>query len=53
MMGHASLKMILERYYVYIKNYQRNDGEAFMANAYAPSIDIDPVIETPELTEKN
>ena len=26
MMGHASLKMILERYYSYIKNYQRDDG---------------------------
>ncbi|MGA9179175.1 MAG: tyrosine-type recombinase/integrase [Desulfobacterales bacterium] len=32
MMGHESLKMILERYYSYIKNYQRNDGSAFMNN---------------------
>jgi len=28
MMGHESLKMILERYYPYIKNYQRDDGSA-------------------------
>ena len=42
MMGHASLKMILERYYAYIKNYQRDDGEAFMSNVYAPSVEIDP-----------
>ena len=38
MMGHESLKMILERYYSYIKNYQRDDGSAFMDNVYKPSI---------------
>jgi integrase len=32
MMGHTNLKMIHERYYSYIKNYQRDDGAAFMAN---------------------
>ena len=37
MMGHSSLKMILERYYSYIKNYQRDDGSAFMENVYEPS----------------
>lgn len=36
MMGHESLKMILEKYYSYIKNYQRNDGEAFMENVFVP-----------------
>ena len=45
-MGHETMKMILERYYTYVKNYQRDDGEAFMANVYAPSIDIDPAEET-------
>jgi integrase len=35
MMGHSNLKMIHERYYSYIKNYQRDDGAAFMANVYA------------------
>lgn len=38
MMGHESLKMILERYYSYIKNYQRDDGSAFMDNVYNPSL---------------
>jgi integrase len=38
MMGHESLKMILERYYSYIKNYQRDDGSAFMDNVYNPSV---------------
>jgi len=38
MMGHASMKMILERYYSYIKNYQRDDGSAFMDNVYNPSV---------------
>ena len=34
MMGHSSMKMILERYYAYIKNYQRDDGVAFMENVF-------------------
>ncbi len=38
MMGHETLKMILERYYSYIKNYQRDDGSAFMEQVYKPSI---------------
>ena len=37
-MGHKSLKMILERYYSYIKNYQRDDGSAFIDNVYNPSV---------------
>jgi len=51
MMGHESLKMILERYYSYIKNYQRDDGSAFMDNVYNPSVkDTD---ETPDEDEKS
>ena len=34
MMGHTNLKMIHERYGSDIKNYQRDDGAAFMANVY-------------------
>ncbi len=34
MMGHASMKMILERYYSHIRNYQRDDSAAFMENAF-------------------
>lgn len=37
-MGHTNLKMIHERYYSYIKNYQRDDGAAFMKNVYAPAV---------------
>lgn len=51
MMGHESMKMILERYYSYIKNYQRDDGSAFMDNVYNPSVkDAD---ETPDKDKKN
>jgi len=38
MMGHETLKTILERYYSYIKNYQRDDWAAFMENVYGPSV---------------
>jgi len=51
MMGHESLKMILERYYSYIKNYQRDDGSAFMDNVYNPSIKQDD--ETPDESKKS
>lgn len=51
MMGHESLKMILERYYSYIKNYQRDDGSAFMDNVYNPSVKVDD--ETPDEDEKS
>ena len=34
MMGHETLQMIHERYYSYIKNYQRADGSAFMERIY-------------------
>ena len=44
MMGHETMKMILKRYYFYIKNYQWEDGSAFMENVYLPS--IDPMDET-------
>ena len=36
MMGHETLQMIHDRYYSYIKNYQRDDGSAFMENVYNP-----------------
>lgn len=34
MMGHESLQMIHERYYSHIKNYEREDGSAFMEKVY-------------------
>ena len=39
MMGHETLQMIMDKYYSYIKNYQRDDGSAFMENVYQPSLD--------------
>jgi len=51
MMGHESLKMILERYYSFIKNYQRDDGSAFMDNVYNPSVKQDD--EMPDEDEKS
>ncbi len=50
MMGHESLKMILERYYSYIKNYKRDEGSAFMENVYNPSVKDDD--ETSDTDEK-
>jgi integrase len=34
--GHTSPKMIFERYYSYIKNYQSDDGMKFMERVYSP-----------------
>ena len=34
--GHTSPKMIFERYYSYIKNYQSDDGLKFMERVYGP-----------------
>lgn len=51
MMGHESMKMILERYYSYIKNYQRDDGSAFMDNVYNPS--VKEADEIPDTDKKN
>ena len=39
MMGHETLKMIHEHYYTHIKNYQRDDGSAFMEKVYSPCMD--------------
>ena len=33
------MKMILERYYKHIKNYQQDEGEAFMTNVYGKQLD--------------
>ena len=32
--GHTSAKMIFERYYSYIENYQTDDGQKFMDRVY-------------------
>ena len=38
MMGHETLKMIFERYYSYIREYQRDEGSAFLENEYDPCV---------------
>jgi integrase len=38
MMGHETLQMIYEKYYSYIKNYEREEGSAFMDKVFNPSI---------------
>jgi hypothetical protein len=50
MMGHETLQMIHEKYYSYIKNYQRDDGKAFMENVYNGSKDK-PVDDADEVAE--
>ena len=37
--GHTSPKMIFERYYSYIKNYQSDDGLKFMERVYSPIVE--------------
>jgi hypothetical protein len=44
--------MIHERYYSYIKNYQRDDGKAFMENVYNTSQDKPTDETTHEIDEK-
>jgi len=34
--GHTSPKIIFERYYSYIKNYQSEDGQKFIERVYNP-----------------
>jgi integrase len=41
MMGHESLQMIHEKYYSHIKNYQRDEGSAFMEKVYHSSTKVD------------
>ena len=53
MMGHESLQMIHDRYYSHIKNYERDDGSAFMEKVYqASSNGAEKASETPENLQK-
>jgi integrase len=45
--GHTSPKMIFERYYSYIKNYQSEDGQKFLERVY------NPIMENVEKTTPN
>jgi hypothetical protein len=44
--------MIHERYYSYIKNYQSDDGKAFMENVYNSGKDKAIEETTPEVDER-
>lgn len=48
MLGHETLQMIHDRYYSYIKNYQREDGSAFMLNVYQSSVQKADDVPEPE-----
>ena len=37
MMGHETMQMIYEKYYSYIKSYEKDEGSAFMQNVYGPA----------------
>jgi integrase len=39
MMGHETMQMIYEKYYSHIKNYERDEGSAFMEHVYSPSVE--------------
>ena len=34
MMGHETMQMIYEKYYSYIRNYERDEGSAFMEKVF-------------------
>jgi len=40
MMGHETPQMIHDKYYSHIKNYQREDGSAFMEKFYEPTMEL-------------
>lgn len=41
MMGHETMQMIYEKYYSYIKSYERDEGSAFMERVYKTSVKED------------
>lgn len=53
MMGHETLQMIHDRYYSHIKNYQRDDGSAFMEKVFNPSIESTVDDSSPERIDEN
>jgi len=45
MMGHETMQMIYEKYYSYIKSYERDEGSAFMQNVYGSAVPAVPVVK--------
>jgi integrase len=42
MMGHETMQMIYEKYYSYIRNYERDEGSAFMEKVFNSPIETVP-----------
>lgn len=42
MMGHETMQMIYEKYYSYIKNYDRDEGSAFMEKVFNSPVETIP-----------
>jgi len=42
MMGHETMQMIYEKYYSYIKSYDRDEGSAFMEKVFNGTGQEDP-----------
>ena len=40
MMGHETMQMIYEKYYSYIRNYERDEGSAFMERVFNSRVNI-------------
>ena len=49
MMGHETMQMIYEKYYSYIRNYERDEGRAFMDKVFNSTAIIDS--EDPKLSQ--
>jgi integrase len=42
MMGHETMQMIYEKYYSYIRNYERDEGSAFMEKVFNSPVETAP-----------
>jgi len=42
MMGHETMQMIYEKYYSYIRNYERDEGSAFMEKVFNSPVETVP-----------
>ncbi len=43
--GHETMQMIYEKYYSYIKSYEKDEGSAFMERVYGPAAPAVPVVK--------
>lgn len=50
MMGHETMQMIYEKYYSYIRNYERDEGSAFMEKVFNSTTKTEPEDKNLSLT---